>query len=99
MTCSKVVRLTHPISDGELAVIALGEDMGQPNCGDPAPTKALLQPMAGQMAVQQIRQVDLFHQFDQQDEIVNRFGGDGQVRGIHPPRVSKNSLARRLREW
>jgi hypothetical protein len=33
----------------------------------------------------------MLHHLDQQDKVVDPFGGDGQVRGGHPVSVPKNS--------
>jgi hypothetical protein len=47
--------------------------------------------VAEQVLVQYGQRVDPLHQFDQQDEAVDPFGRDGQLRRVHPLSVPKNS--------
>ena len=94
-----LVRLRRPIADGQLPMITPRNDMRQPNRGHPAPTQAGLQPVAGQVAIQYVRQVQSHHHMQQQDQVIYAFGREGQFGG-HSPSLSGNSVfLRRLREW
>ena len=68
--------LGDPFSDGEFSGVALRENVGEPDGGDPSPTQSLLEPMAGQMAIQEIGQLDLQHDMNEQDQIIDAFGGE-----------------------
>ena len=48
-------------------MVALGENVGQPDRGDPAPAQSLLEPMA----IQQIGQLDLQHDMEEQDQVID----------------------------
>ena len=67
--------------------------MRQPDRRNPAPTQALLQAVARQMAIQDRRQAQPLHRRQQQREIINAFGGNRRLR-CHPLSFPVNSRSR-----
>jgi len=57
--------LFHPGLNRLFAMIALGEDVCQPDGGNPAPTQALVQPVATQVMVEDVGQSWLEHDCQQ----------------------------------
>jgi len=69
-----IVRLTHPISHGQLPMVALRYDVRQPDHRHPPPTQSLLKPVAWNMPIQYLGQVQSQHDMDQQYKVVYPFG-------------------------
>jgi hypothetical protein len=67
----RAVRLAHPIPHGHFAMVALRDDVRQPNSGRPAPTESLLQSMPRKMPIQELRQTHLLHQGQEHHKIID----------------------------
>ena len=95
--------LAYPVPDRHLAMIALGQDVRQPDRGDPTPTQPLLQPMAGDVPIQYLWQAQAYHHLDQQYEVVSSLARDGQF-SFHSLMIPGNStldpsITRMMRRW
>jgi len=61
-----VACLPDPIADGQFPMIALRHNMRQPDRRHPAPTQPFLKPVAWNMSIQDLWQVQLQHDMNQQ---------------------------------
>jgi hypothetical protein len=80
----------NPVTHCQLTMIALRQDMCQPDRRHPSPTQSLLQPVARNMPIQYRWQPQSHHHLDQQHEIVATLCSDGQF-GVHSPSLPGNS--------
>src|SRR5215210_1907407 len=70
-----------PLLDRRFAVIAFGEDVGDPDGGQPAVGESLVEMMSSQMPIEDRGEVELLGQADQQGDVVDAFVDQGQGLG------------------
>jgi hypothetical protein len=90
-----VAETIDPLLDMGLAVVGLGEDVSDPDGDEPAVGKTLVEGMGREMAVEDLRELELDQESQQQgyviDAFMSQFEGSGQDRS--PPRSwGKTSL-------
>ncbi len=89
----RLTRLSHPGLHRLLARIALAHDVRQPDRCNPTPTQALVQPVSNQVIVNDRRQTQPLHHFQQKRKVVYSFCGNVHLR-VHPLSLSANSRFR-----
>ncbi|HNT54838.1 MAG TPA: hypothetical protein PKG95_09015, partial [Anaerolineaceae bacterium] len=70
--------------------VAQTKNMRQPDGCDPTPTQALVQSVVAQLIVNDARQAQPLHHFQQQRKVVNSFCGNVHLR-VHSLSLSGNS--------
>ncbi len=90
------LRLFHPVAHRHLAMVALAQNMRQPDRRNPPPTQFLLrQSVPPQVAIQQFRKFDALHYFKQKHHVVDSFGGYGKL-CVHSLSLPTNSTFRHI---
>src|SRR2546423_6228279 len=62
--------LLHPVAPRQFAMIPVPEDVRQPDCGCPAPTQSMLQPIPPQWPIIWNRQLHWLHEGQEEHEII-----------------------------
>jgi hypothetical protein len=62
-----------PVADGRLAVIGLGEDVGDPDGGDPARGESLVEMVAAEALIEESREIQTGGQSEDQGNVVDPF--------------------------
>jgi hypothetical protein len=80
-------------------MISLRENVRQPNRRYPTPTQARLKPMTGNVPIHYLGQIQAQHDVQQQDKIIDPFGGKSQFVGHAQSVPGIRTFVSRLREW
>ena len=90
-------RLLGPGLDGGLAVVGLGEDVGDPDGDEPAVGEPLVEGVGREVAVEDLGELELDQEAQEQGDVIDTFVGqfEGGVHGGSPTRAwGKASLYR-----
>jgi hypothetical protein len=77
-----VVEAVGPLLDGGFAMVGLGEDVSDPDGDEPTVGEALVEGMRGEMAVEDLGEVQMDQEAQQQGDIIDAFVGQFQG-GVH----------------
>ena len=92
-----VLEAVDPLLDVGLAVVGLGEDVGDPDGDEPAVGEPLMERMGREMAVEDLREAEFDQEAHEQGDVIDPFVGQfqGGAHGGTPTRTSgKASLYR-----
>ena len=84
-----VLKFLGPGLDGGLAVVGAGEDVGDPDGDEPAVGESLVEGMGGEVAVEDLGELELDQEAQEQGDVIDAFVGqfEGGVHGGSPTRV------------
>jgi hypothetical protein len=71
--CQRVLVTQGPVLDGHLAVVGLGEDEGNPRGSQGAIGETLVEVVVAQMALQDVRQAELFDDAEEEGDVIHAF--------------------------
>ena len=80
-----VLEAVDPLLDVGLAVVGLGEDVGDPDGDEPAVGETLVEGMGREMAVEDLGEAELDQEAQEQGDVIDAFVGqfEGGVHGRH----------------
>ena len=83
-----VVEFLGPGLDGGLAVVGVGEDVGDPDGDEPAVGEPLVEGVGGEVAVEELGELELDEEAQEQGDVIDAFVGqfEGGVHGGAPTR-------------